>query len=155
VNAPDGLPPQEIEQIARRHYARYRRHCSLELADLVQAGYLAALEDATADAVDRAIRRLGRSEDLRARREIPRAWLLGARGKGAGDEALARRLDLRRALAKLSRHHFRLVRWFWYEGLTEKEIAGRTGQSEAAVRSRLAVALAQLRRRLLSEIDET
>lgn len=132
--------------------------------DLVQDTWTAALESPPADAsrprawlgtvVRNLVRRGVRTDERRGRRE--RAAARPERVDDSPEAALVR-AELRRRVANavmdLDEPRRLVVVLRWFEGLSVREIAERTGLTEAAVRSRLRRALEQLRRRLDRDHD--
>jgi len=66
--------------------------------------------------------------------------------EGAGLEKYAERIDLQRAISTLTDHQQRIIKGYFFDGLTYVELGEELGISEAGVRQAANRALKQLRR---------
>ena len=66
--------------------------------------------------------------------------------EGAGLEKYAERIDLQRAISTLTDHQQRIIKGYFYDGLTYVELGEELGTSEAGVRQAANRALKQLRK---------
>ena len=66
--------------------------------------------------------------------------------EGAGLEKYAERIDLQRAISTLTDHQQRIIKGYFFDGLTYVELGEELGISEAGVRQAANRALKQLRK---------
>ena len=66
--------------------------------------------------------------------------------EGAGLEKYAERIDLQRAISTLTDHQQRIIKGYFFDGLTDVELGEELGISEAGVRQAANRALKQLRK---------